>query len=365
MEVQRHYEAQRASGLSVQQAISNIEDIFDIYKVTVDAAGKTIVNFKINEDVFSDTLSKFTGMKFDACPRCGTLLAHRGGQPLPCTNLKCPAKGQRSSVPIKESVSDFPPSPFDKILKSHGFVLVSSGEQKNQFAPKTSNQHDHIEYRWTHPAHGKSHVLIWMYRDGKKHWILRHEQSNGIMAPTSGDTKGQLERALTYEYGAAIKEGRREEDEKDWISRHPGYHFGVYAGRELLNTYPSLPVARREARQHVGQGKRIQIKDVDQPNRSYWHEECGHLNESIDPTTLLAALQKELPTVRKVSDVLGQFDAEALKFELGVARRIRDAWISVGIDGKRIMLPLAQGEELLKLYQSNMRSLKKYVQSRW
>jgi hypothetical protein len=263
MEVQRQYEAQRKSGLSVQQAIRNLEDIFDIYKVAVDSSGKTVVNFKINEDAFTDALSKFTGMKFDACKKCGELLAHRGGKPLPCTNPKCSLKGQ----PVSET--------------------------------------------WYANAHDRS------------------------------------------------------EAEKDWIGAHPGFQFGVYAKGKLLSTHPSIPTARREARKHTGKGLDIRIKDVKKPDRSYWHEEDEHLRESAEPGTLLASLQKELPNIRKVSDAFSQFDAQALKFELGVARRIKDTWVSVAVGGKRLVLPLEQGEELLKMYQREMRGLKKYVNSRW
>jgi hypothetical protein len=257
MEVQRQYEVQRKGGLSIQQAIRNVEDILDIYKVTVDSSGKTVVNFKINEDAFTDALSKFTGMKFDACKKCGELLAHRGGKPLPCTNPKCSLRGE------------------------------------------------------------------------------------------------------------PVSEGRR--DEKDWIMTHPGFQFGVYLNGKLNSVHPSLSVARREARKHIKQGKQVRIKDVQKPDRSYWHEETEpeELKESAPPGSLLAAIQKELPHVRSLVDVFGKFDAQAFKFEMSVARRIKDSWVSVAIDGKRITLPIEQGEELVKFYNSNMRGLKKYVNTRW
>lgn len=271
MQVQKQYEAIRAGGKSVQQAIRDIEDIFDIYKVAVDSSGKTVVNFKINEDAFTDALSKFTGMKFDACKKCGELLAHRGGKPLPCTNPKCSLKGQ----PVSET--------------------------------------------WYANAHDRA------------------------------------------------------EAEKDWIGAHPGFQFGVYVDSPtiysgtLVSTHPSLSVARREARKLIGKGKRVRIKDVRSPDRSYWHEETEeeHLKESAPTGTLLAAIQKELPNVRSLVDIFGKFDAQAFKFEMSVARRIKDTWVSVVIDGKRILLPVEQGEELVKFYNSNMRGLKKYVNSRW
>jgi len=42
---------------------------------------------------FDRLLSEFTGMKFDSCPKCGELLAHRKGVALPCTS--CSKKEQK------------------------------------------------------------------------------------------------------------------------------------------------------------------------------------------------------------------------------------------------------------------------------
>jgi hypothetical protein len=265
MQVQRQYDAIRAGGKSVQQAIRDIEDIFDIYKVSVDSSGKTVVNFKINEDAFTDALSKFTGMKFDACPRCGELLAHRGGKPLPCTNVKCPLRGK----PVNEA----------------------------WFA----NIHD------------------------------------------------------------------RDEAEKDWIDAHPGYEFGVYSGNQLVSTHPSVPSARRAAKKLAGKGKNIRVKDVKHPDRSYWHEEAD-LTEAVD-SGLLKNLQDQGLPVRHLYEVWNYVDAQHFKFELSTCKRLRmaDVDFTAKVNGKsvRIVLPLAQGEELARAYNANMRGLKKYVQSRW
>lgn len=121
---------------------------------------------EFNEDTFTDALSKFTGMKFDACPRCNELLAHRGGKALPCHNPKCPAKGK------------------------------------------------------------------------------------------------------------PVTEGRRHEDEKDWIASHPGFQFGVYDGKVLLSIHPSIPVARRVAKSSIRPGTDIRIKDILHPDRVYFREDC-------------------------------------------------------------------------------------------
>lgn len=211
MEIQRQYEAQRQGGKSIRQAIRDIEDMFDVYNVSVDSSGKTIVNFKINES-------------------------------------------------------------------------------------------------------------------------------------------------------QSVDEGRREDDEKRWIDQHPGFKFGIYANGKLVGVQPSVATARREARKLAGKGQNIRVQDVDDTSRMYWKEEREPLHED----TLLGALQKEIPNIKKVSDAIFLFDAPKLKFELSVARRIKDTWVSVFLkDGKRITLPVEQGEELMKLYQSNLRGVKSYVNKRW
>lgn len=64
----------------------------------------------------------------------------------------------------------------------------------------------------------------------------------------------------------------RAEAEKDWIEHHPGFSFGVFAGPQLISKHPSIPAARRAAKLLVGQGKNIRIKDINSPDRVYWHE---------------------------------------------------------------------------------------------
>ena len=100
-----------------------------------------------------------------------------------------------------ERFKDPAKNPFNKVLTKHGFQCVSVKHQQNYLA-RNNPKADYTEFIYTHPAHGKSHVLIWLYHgDGSKTFIFRHEQTNGIMAPSTGDTKGQLDRCLTREYG--------------------------------------------------------------------------------------------------------------------------------------------------------------------
>lgn len=262
--VRKRYLAYRSTGLSVQQATRETEKELGISDVRTSSDGKDVVFFK--EDAFTDALSKFTGMQFDACPVCKELLAHRGGKALPCHNPKCPAKGK----PVNET------------------------------------------------------------------W-----------------------------YSSAFDRG---EAEKDWIDAHPGFQFGVYAGRTLLSTHPSIPAARREARKHTGKGKDIRIKDVKHPDRSYWHEEVD-LKEAASPhDDLIAALQAALgdSSIKSVWDASPRIDWHDLKFQFGIARKLKEKNVYVKLkDGHVFILPYEMAEALIANKNSNMRSLKKYVAKRW
>ena len=88
------------------------------------------------------------------------------------------------------------------------------------------------------------------------------------------------------------------------------------------------------------------------------------VKESVDDD-LIASLQKEIPGLRKASEAFSQIDWLALKSDLYVARKIKDNTVTVVLNKKRVYLPIAQAETLLKSHQSNMRGITKYVQSRW
>ena len=70
-----------------------------------------------------------------------------------------------------------------------------------------------------------------------------------------------------------LHEGRREEDEKDWIAAHPGFEFGVFDGRTLVSTHPSISQARRAAKSAIKPGTDIRVKDIHNPDRVYFREE--------------------------------------------------------------------------------------------
>jgi len=97
--------------------------------------------------------------------------------------------------------------------------MASNGVEPNRFAPNNRSA-DVLRSVWVRPYPsagapdlGKSHIEVWQYRDGTKSFISRFEQTNGIMSPSTGETKGQLEKVLTsrYEFGL-VKESAEEDD---------------------------------------------------------------------------------------------------------------------------------------------------------
>ncbi len=160
-----------------------------------------------------------------------------------------------------------------------------------------------------------------------------------------------------------LNEGRRADDMQQWVAQHPGFKFGVYAKDRLVRVAPSIALAKREAQPFLRSGQNVRIRDVDDPSRSYWHEESEP--EELKEATLLDNLQKQFPSVKRVSDVIMKMDVPALKFALSNAKRIQDPMVDVTIHGRRIVLPTEQAEELVKTYQREFRGLKKYVTSRW
>jgi hypothetical protein len=107
-----------------------------------------------------------------------------------------------------EQFKDHTKNPFHKTLTAHGFQHKSTEHKKNQFAANNPNA-DYTEHRYEHPNHGKSHVIVTQnhghtgpYKNKKPYSFTHvHQQPNGIMAPSSGDSKPQLHKSLSREYG--------------------------------------------------------------------------------------------------------------------------------------------------------------------
>ena len=174
--------------------------------------------------------TKFPGEHTLACPNCGksnitmsVVYGPRGrlGDPGAHDTIKCNDCGHHDMKPSKpmtwnyfkegveehEKFKDPTQNPFHKILTQHGFQHVSTKHEQNRF--NRDPKHDYTEHRYEHPNHGKSHVIVTQehganpaYKNDKpNHFLHRHEQENKIMAPASGESKGQLHRSLSSYYG--------------------------------------------------------------------------------------------------------------------------------------------------------------------
>lgn len=269
-QVRKEYEKQRSIGKSVREAIREVEKILGIKDVQTDAAGKSVVYFK--EDYEDDILSKFIGMKIDRCPTCRQLLAHRGGQALPCHNPKCPANPR---------------------------------------------------------------------------------------------TVGEAYKSLSMVSG--------------WTVDHPGYEFRIVArkpeGRKEIQKHNSLPRARVAAKLHAKQtGETVEV--YDHQGRKYYT--FSGLHEGYGRTPLEDALVKSFEDAGVRVNHLYELGNEiasidSLKFEIASSKRLyggktvpgSEVPVKLRSTGKTIYLPFDQAQELAKLWNRDMRSLKKYVNSRW
>lgn len=88
-------------------------------------------------------------------------------------------------------------NPFHKILTERGFVLAKTALQQPHPLKKTS-----LFDEWTYVYPKKKTFAVVTKYDGSGAygrtwtWRVHHEQTNGIMSPTTGDTKPQMQRTL-------------------------------------------------------------------------------------------------------------------------------------------------------------------------
>ena len=127
-----------------------------------------------------------------------------------------------------EKFKDHTQNPYHKILAQHGFEHKETHHRQNPFA-RDNPRADSTVHVYTHPKHGKSHVVVTQEHDptvghgGRKvkghSFIHRHEQENGIMAPSTGDSKDQLHRSLSGEYG--VPKGMEPPKLTAWEKKNP------------------------------------------------------------------------------------------------------------------------------------------------
>lgn len=115
-----------------------------------------------------------------------------------------------------ENLKDHTKNPYHNVLTKHGFDHVSTEHKHNKLTNKFNSetgalepnpQHDYTEHRY---AKGEHKVIVTQYhtsaggRRGAYNAYWRHlfKQSNGIVAPTHGETKPSLDKHLTREHGS-------------------------------------------------------------------------------------------------------------------------------------------------------------------
>lgn len=100
---------------------------------------------------------------------------------------------------VNEAVKDMSKhenSDFHKVLTKHGFQYHSTN-----FIDHKNKENSRFQHTYGHPDHEKDKVQVWHWGSGDKSYHGRHKQkSNDILAPSTGDTKGQLDRTLTRHY---------------------------------------------------------------------------------------------------------------------------------------------------------------------
>jgi|SRR6185312_190988 len=109
------------------------------------------------------------------------------------------------TVKTHEDFKDHTKNPYHKILTNHGFSHVSTEHKHNSLAPNNPKG-DYTEHKYTKSnSHGSNpHVVnVWQHhyvkpKDKPTTWTLYYRQHNGITAPSQGDTKPQMDKALTH-----------------------------------------------------------------------------------------------------------------------------------------------------------------------
>lgn len=115
-----------------------------------------------------------------------------------------------------EALKDHTKNPYHKVITKHGFVHSETRHKQNHLV-RNDPRADYTEhvYKGTKPGHRDSHIIVTqyhtdygkVYKDDKRHyWLYRYQQENGIMAPSHGTTKPQLDRALTRDFGPPTTE---------------------------------------------------------------------------------------------------------------------------------------------------------------
>lgn len=184
----------------------DIKKIMDMVRkrLTGQEIKESVVRWALKEKTLLEFIDAFDGEAINELEKTCIDLSGRSGKRLSeiYSSTVNPDELIEEGSTEHSKYQDHTKNPFHKVLSSHGFVHKKT-EHKNNFLAKNNPKADYTEHLYMHPDHGKSSVSVEQNHDGTKSFVKRHQQSNGIMAPSRGDTKGQLDRSLTREYGPA------------------------------------------------------------------------------------------------------------------------------------------------------------------
>jgi hypothetical protein len=163
-----------------------------------------------------------------------------------------------------------PKHKFNKVLAKHGYVYKGSHTEKSL----GGRDHDFPSHNYEHPKTGGK-VHVWQQKGAADTYHSRHKQTNGILAPGHGDTKGQLDRHLERwnKYNDGWERGGLRESLNEDVSRnrhnvHLEYDNAKGERKKQIieiNGKADHVAAAKAAREHyqaVDKGRNFHVKKV-------------------------------------------------------------------------------------------------------
>jgi hypothetical protein len=201
----------------------------------------------------------------------------------------------KEGVEEHEKLQDHTKNPYHDTLTKHGFQHVETKHEVNPFA-RNNPRADSTVHRYQHPDHGKSHVIVTQEHDAtvghggqasKGHGFThRHEQSNGIMAPNTGDSKVQLHRSLSQHYGVpkGMEAPKLTASEKRYSTMPhmknmvPNYKMNESLIRESVESFHNgSPELRKYLENHEAKSKWSTSSQAQEHVKQTWGGRGGHV----------------------------------------------------------------------------------------
>lgn len=109
-------------------------------------------------------------------------------------------KAYLEAHPLSKLAQDHTAHPFHKVLEKHGYVYDSSQNAALLGNPRNGTYTEHL-YKHPNPNNSSTVRISAAHqepRTGSKYfWQHRGQQKNGLMAPSTGETKPGLDKRLT------------------------------------------------------------------------------------------------------------------------------------------------------------------------